>query len=278
MPFPHRAAAAAPSSANEGASWLGLAARAGYAACGIIYLAIGAIAAGVTVGWAKSPGDAHRAMQLMERLPLGDLIVIALSIGLFGYAALNITGAVRDREQRRGFGGGLMRAADALTGALYLALAMVAVRIVSAPTRQGGLVIERWAADMMLVPGGPALLGAIGLSLGAAGAFLMYRARVESFEDILDRRTLSRDAWRFLAFSARFGTIARGVVLGIVGVLAIEAAVTRQAHRVGDVGDALSAIETTPAGRVVLAIVALGFMAYGAYQLAKVRHRRVPIH
>lgn len=276
MPILQRAAPPR-SIANETTSWLGRAARVGYAACGIIYVAIGTIAAAVTVGWAESPGDAHRAMQLMQRLPLGELILIALSIGLFGYAALNITGAIRDHEQRRGFGGALMRAADALTGALYLTSAMVAVRIAAAPTRQGGPLIERWAADMMLVPGGRALLGIIGLSLVAAGGFLMYRARVESFEDILDRRMLSRDAWRFLAFAARFGTIARGVVLGIVGVLAIEAAVTRQAHRVGHVGDALSAIETTPAGRVVLAIVALGFMAYGAYQLAKVRHRRVPI-
>ena len=259
-------------------SWLRWAARIGYAACGLVYVAIGAIAAAVALGLAEGPGGAHRVMVLIERLPLGKLILIGLSVGLLGYATLNLVGAVHDQEQRgRSFGGILMRTADALTGALYVALAGAAVRIAAAPSREGGRIIESWAAGILLIPGGGLLLGGLGAALIGAGGFLVYRARVEPFEDILDHRALSGPVWRALSLSARLGTAARGVVFGICGLLAIEAAVRGEADHVGDVGDALSAIETTAAGRGALGLVGLGFIAYGAYQLAKVHYRRVPI-
>jgi hypothetical protein len=79
----------------------------------------------------------------VESLPLGRLLLVSLSIGLLGYAALNLVGAVRDPEQRgRSLTGILTRAADALTGALYVALAVAAVRIAAAGSQEGGRIIE----------------------------------------------------------------------------------------------------------------------------------------
>ena len=259
-------------------TWLTLAARIGYAACGLVYIAIGAIAGAVALGLAERPGDAHRAMLLIERLPLGDVILTALSLGFIGYAALNIVGAVRDQE-RRGVStmGLVMRAADAITGALYLALAFAAVRIAAAPVRDGRRVVEAAAARVLLLPAGPVLLACIGLSLLGAGGLLLHRARVERFADVLDRRLLSERARHLITGAARFGTVARGVVFCICGLLVFEAAFTGQPGRVGDVGDALATIDTSPFGAGALGIMALGFIAYGAYQLAKVRYRRVPI-
>jgi hypothetical protein len=259
-------------------SWLHWAARVGYTACGAVYVAIGIIALAVAAGVAERPGDAQRVMLLIERLPLGRSILIVLSLGLLGYAALNLVGAIRDQEQRgRSAGAIIMRAADALTGALYLTLAVAAVRIAAAPSQQGGRLIEAWAAGILLVPGGIILLGGVGIALMGAAGVLLHRAWAEPFEDVLDRRALSNGSRRLVAGAARFGTLARGVVLGICGVLVIAAAITREPQRVGGIGDALSAVETTPAGAALLAILALGFIAYGIYQLAKVTYRRVPI-
>ena len=259
-------------------SWLGWAARVGYAACGVVYIAIGAIAAAVAAGVAERPGGAHQAMMLIERQPFGQLSLIALSIGLLGYAALNLAGAFRDPQQRgRSAEALLIRAADAITGGLYVALSVAAVRIAAAPSREGGRLIETWAAGVLRVPGGGVLLGLIGVALVGACGFLMHRARTRNYEDILDRRALSATAHRLLPAAARFGTLVRAVVLGVCGVLVIEAAVTRRPDRVGDVGDALSTVETTPFGAWLLGVAAIGFISYGVYQLAKVRYRRVPI-
>ena len=81
-------------------AWLGWAACVGYAACGAVYIVIGLIAAAVTVGAAERPGGAQRAMGLLARQPLGEVLVVALGIGFLGYAALNLSGALRDPEGR----------------------------------------------------------------------------------------------------------------------------------------------------------------------------------
>lgn len=268
----------AASSLAKRRSWLRWAARVGYAACGVVYIATGAIAAAVVFGWAERPRGAHRALVLIERQPLGEVLLAALSVGFLGYAALNIAGALRDPEQRgRSIHAFLMRAADVVTGAIYVALAVAAVRVAAAPSRAGGRVVETWVGGVLNLPFGPWMLGSVGLALLGAGGFLVYRARMEPFEDIFDRRSLSPRARRLLAQSARFGTLVRGVVLGISGMLVLEAAVTRRPERVGGVGDALSTLQTTPAGALLLAIAALGFIAYGIYQFGKVRYRRVSI-
>jgi hypothetical protein len=44
---------------------------------------------------------------------------------------------------------------------------------------------------------------------------------------------------------------------------------------VGDAGDALTMIGEAAFGPLLLAIVGAGFIAYGAYQLAKARYQRI---
>lgn len=265
-------------SPDKPAAWLGWAARVGYAACGVVYIAIGSIAAAVAAGAAERPGGTRRAMALLVRQPLGEILVITLGIGFLGYAALNLSGAFRDPEGRgRSLAGIVIRAADALTGALYVALAVAAVRLVAAPSRDGGDLVVTWAAGFLTLPGGSLLLFGAGLSLVGAGGFLIHRARAERFQDVLDRRTLPAATWRTLTAAARFGTLARGVILALCGLFVMEAAVTGRPERVGGIGAALSAIDTTLFGSWLLAITALGFVGYGIYQLAKVGYRRVPI-
>jgi hypothetical protein len=258
--------------------WLGWAARVGYASYGLVYIAVGAIAAAVATGAAERTGDAQRAMLILVRQPLGEVAVVALGVGFLGYAALNLSGAFRDPEQRgRSLAGVLTRAADALTGALYVSLAVVAVRIAAAPSREGDDLTVTWAAGVLSLPFGSAILHGIGLALAAAGGFLIYRARAEPFHDVLDRRLLSVRTRGALTAAARFGTLARGMILALCGLFVIEAAMTRRAERVGGIGEALSAMDTTVFGSWLLGVAALGFIGYGVYQLAKVRYRRVPI-
>lgn len=259
-------------------SWLRWAARIGYAACGVVYIATGAVAVAVAMGFADRPRGTYLVMLLIERQPLGKLVLAALGAGFLGYAALNLAGAFRDPEQRgRSIKGILIRAADAMTGALYVAFAVAAVRIAAAPSRQGGRIVETWATGMLVVPGGAMLLGGVGLLLVGAGGVLVHRAWTEPFEEVFDPRTVPDGVRQLLSAAARFGTLVRGGVLGTCGLLVIQAAATRRPDQVGDVGDALSAIETTPFGAWLLGVVAIGFIAYGTYQLAKVGYRRVPI-
>jgi len=251
-------------------------ARAGYAACGLVYLSIGLTAGAVAFGLAEDPKGSRGVMMFIARQPLGELAVIALGAGLAAYALLNIAGAVNDPERRGAtFSGILVRAADALTGAIYVALAVAALAIVVAPKGNGISGAAAWARGVLALPYGTTLLGLIGLALVAGSVYLLYRAWAEPFGNMLDRRSLSPNARWAISVAARAGTVVRAVIFGICGTFVIRAAAGAAPERVADVDDALALIGRAAFGPMLLVLAAGGFVAYGTYQLAKARYQRI---
>lgn len=257
-------------------TWLTWAARFGYAACGIVYIAIGVAAGAVALGLAEEPTGSHGVMLFLLRLPFGPLVLAGLGIGLVGYAALNFAGAISDPERRGVTPGGLVtRAVDILTGALYIALAMAALALVVDPMHDGTNTIVAWAASVLALPFGSAILGLIGAALIVGGGYLFYRASEEKFGEMLDKRSLTSKTRAAIALAARAGTAARGLIFLICGLFVIRAATSAAPDRVGDVGDALAMIGRATFGPLLLAVVGAGFIAYGGYQLAKARYQRI---
>ena len=217
-------------------------------------------------------------MQLMRNLPFGPLILLVLGVGLAGYATLNLTGAFNDPEDRGlTLFGILVRAADAVTGALYLALAVAALGIVVAPERKGVDMAVAWASAILDLPFGSALLGMIGASLFVGAGYLLVRVWGEPFGNRLDRRALSGDTRSFIATAARIGTAVRGVIFGICGYFVIRAAAAGKPEKVADVGDALTTVGRTFFGPMLLVVAGVGFIAYGVYQIAKARYQRITV-
>ncbi len=251
-------------------------ARAGYAACGLVYVLIGLTAGAVALGLADDPKGSRGVMMFIARQPLGELAVIALGAGLAAYAMLNIAGAVNDPERRGvSFTGILVRAADALTAAIYIALAVAALAIVVAPEGDGMSSAVAWARGVLALPYGVTLLGLIGLALVGGSVYLLYRAWDEPFGNMLDRRELSADVRSAISVAARVGTVVRAVIFGICGMFVIRAAASAAPDRVADVDDALAVIGRAAFGPLLLVLAAGGFIAYGIYQLAKARYQRI---
>lgn len=252
------------------------AARFGYAACGIVYSAIGLAAVAVAIGTSAEPTGSHGVMIFLSRQPFGPILLAALGVGLAGYAALNLVGAISDPE-RRGVTLFAMvaRAADVLTGVLYITLAVAALGIVIDPARDASNIVVTWAAGVLALPFGTVILGAIGAALMVSGAYLFYRSSQEPFGEMLDRRELSHRTRKGIALAARAGTAARALIFMICGWFVIRAATADSAEAVGDVGDALATIERAAFGPLLLSVVGAGFIAYGAYQLAKARYQRI---
>ena len=61
----------------------------------------------------------------------------------------------------------------------------------------------------------------------------------------------------------------------IIGVFLVQAAMQYNPQRAGGLGDALATLARGPYGTLILAVVALGLLAFGIYSLALARYRRI---
>ena len=73
----------------------------------------------------------------------------------------------------------------------------------------------------------------------------------------------------------RFGIAARGVVFAMIGVFLLRAGMQDDSGEAGGMAQSLQALGGANYGRLVLAIVAFGLIAYGVYELATARYRHM---
>lgn len=261
--------------------WLERLARAGYVAKGVLYLLIGGTGLLVAVGLAEEARGSSGAVRLVGALPMGRVLIGALAIGLAGYSLLSLVAATRSPEGEprgsRTFEGTLTRAADGLAGMVYAGLVALAIRLLADPLADTGAASELWAARLLRAPGGQYLLGVAGLVAIASAGFLGYKAAVLPLGEQLERRLISPSVFRIVVRLARLGIVARAVLFALCGWLLLRASWTGDPRRIGGLGDALDALDDAPAGSLAVGLVAAGCLAYGMYQFAKARYRRVQL-
>jgi len=265
--------------APEPAAWLVLAARLGYVARGVLWVGMGALAFAVAVGLADRAAGSGRVIALVAALPFGRLLAAALAVGLLGYATLSLVAAVRAPEERpdAGVTGLVTRAVDAFTGCVYLVLAAASARLAAVPAAAGDRWGEGWLAWALGLPHAPLLIAGVGVTLLASGGTMLWRAAAHDFATRLDRRLLDAETIGWLARLHRAGTAARGFAFALCGLLLLRAAPAADPGDVRGLDGALEALDRQRAGPALLALVALAFVGYGVYQLAKARFRRMEL-
>lgn len=259
--------------------WLEWLTRVGYVARGVVYLVIGGTGLLLAFGLAERGRGSSDVMRLVVGLPLGRVLLAALTVGLVGYAVLSTVAAVRAPEGSEAERGAatavLVRASDAVAGVVYAGLAALAVRLLADPLYDTGFASELWATRLLALGAGRLLLGAAGLVTLAAAAALLYKAVARPFAGQLERRGVRPAVVRLIAQLARAGVAARAVLFALCGGLLVHAAWTGEPGRVGGLGEALDTLSDAPAGPALVGVVAAGCLAYGLYQLAKARYRRL---
>lgn len=259
-----------------GSRWFVALARLGFAMRGVVYLGIGLVGLAVALGVTERPRSALGVVRLISRLPLGDVMSMTLAAGLAGYAALNFAGAWRDPfDYGAGLRGWVLRGADAVSGAIYLALAAAIVRLLAEPGTRSAQVAVDWAARVLGLPLGAVWLAGIGVAVTAAGVFLVRKATLSTYDTKLDRRALGEPVRCWISRLARLGTLARAAVFIVCGSSVIQAARHGEPARVATVTGGLEALGAGVLGPFVLGFISVGFAGYGAYQVVKTRHRRM---
>ena len=121
----------------------------------------------------------------------------------------------------------------------------------------------------MSVPAGRILVVAIGIGIIAIGARNVWRGATKKFTDDLeggvDQATIRL---------GMVGFIAKGIALGVVGVLFALAGITHDPNKAGGTDQALRSLLQLPFGQILLTLVALGIAAFGVYCFVWSRHAK----
>jgi hypothetical protein len=271
-----RAAVTAQTAARRLAPWVERLARVGFVADAVVYFVIGALAARAALGVGGRATDPEGALRAVMGQPLGDVLLVIIGLGFFGYAAWQALAAATNAEgDGTGATGVALRVSRLGIALVYAALGLLAFRLLWRASSSGG--VREWAARLPSSPLGRWLVGIIGAGVVAYAIYQLYCAWAARVRERLDLAQLSNDAAQWVVRLGRFGLAARGVVLGLVGWFLIRAAVSFDWHRASGFGGALGALARQAHGAWLLGAVAFGLIAYGLYQLVLARYRRIAV-
>jgi hypothetical protein len=82
-------------------------------------------------------------------------------------------------------------------------------------------------------------------------------------------------AWRVIRRLGQVGTVARGVVFGVAGLLLVIAAWRYDPSKASGTDGALRTLLEQPYGQALGVAASAGLVAFGVYGLAEARYRRV---
>jgi hypothetical protein len=250
-------------------------ARLGYAARGTVFLIIGGLAVQAALGSGGRTTGGKGALLAFVAAPFGRVLLIALALGLLGFAAWRVLQGVFDAD---GLGREpkalVRRVAYAGSAAIYAGLAYSAVQLVLGFSQghSDDRAAQDWTAALLSKPFGPWLVGAVGLGVAIGGIATAIRGWKAEFQRHL---ALTGRAKAWLVALGRFGFLARGAVFVLAGGFLVLAALHSNSREAKGLGGALRSLEQEPYGWILLATTAFGLFAFGVFQLALAAYRRI---
>ncbi len=252
--------------------WL---ARAGLVARGISYGIIGILALKLAVGSGGKATNQRGALEKVAQQPFGQALLVAMAIGLAGYAIWRLV--------RAGIGHGTRevdstgeRLAGLLSGLAYAALCITAVKIlVGASTTGGANNPQKTTAGVLAWTGGTLIVEITGAVLIGVGAYQGYKGVSKKFLDDSKIYLMSREVKRAFTAVGVFGHLGRMVVFGLVGYGLIKAGMNYDPHRAIGLDGALNELAHHAEGPLLLGAVALGLIGFALYSMADARYRKI---
>ncbi|KOV95226.1 membrane protein [Streptomyces sp. NRRL B-1140] len=266
-----RARRMARGSVTEGA------ARAGFAARGVIYLLVGALALQIAFGDTGHQADRGGALQELAQKPFGAVLLWALGIGLVGMALWRLSEALFGSTGKDGRSA-RKRLMAAARFVFYVFVAYSVLNFAVSRHQSGGSS-DRQSRDAtakaLEIPGGQWLVGAAGVGVVVAGGWIAVRAVMRKYHDKLRLGQMSHRTRQLVDVTGVAGGAARGLVFAVAGVFAVRAAIDYEPDKAKGLDDTLRTFADTPLGPWLLACVAAGLVLFGVFSFAMARWRRV---
>ncbi|MGB3617391.1 MAG: DUF1206 domain-containing protein [Catalinimonas sp.] len=258
--------------------WVENFARFGVAAKGGVYLLVGILTTMAAFGeGGKVTGKGGAFREILDK-PFGQVLLGLIAVGLLGYVMWRFIQAIKDPDNKGSDGKGmLMRVAYFISGVLYLALAIYAITLITGGSGgSGGGGRESLVAKVLQKSYGQWLVGAAALAILAKGGYQIYRAYSDEFMKRIKSLQLGAKVQRSVKMMGKIGFLARGIVLGIVGYFLLRAAIESNSNNAGGTEQAFQFLQNT-GGTILLAAVAIGLAAYGAFMFVRAKYGQLAI-
>ncbi len=266
-------------------------ARGGFVGYGILHLVVAWLAVQIAVGHSSNETDQSGAFQLLVREPFGRPLVWIIVVGLAGMALWQLFAATTG-YQTTGLGRRAASDAPSQTGrnergkrkvverigaaaraVIYAALAWDAGKVAAgSPTSSAGEQRQTTAGVLAHTPG-RVLVALAGVAVLAGGIGLMVYGAKRAFVKRLHTERMRPGTRKAATALGVAGYDAKGAAYGIAGGLLFVAAVHRDPKKSGGLDEALHTLAGKPYGQVLLIVIAVGFVAFGAYCFFQSRYR-----
>jgi hypothetical protein len=252
--------------------------RFGHVVRGIIYVLPGILALRLAIGPHGAAIAPSGAIALIGHQVYGRILLLLVAVGLFGYALWGLVRAVFDPLHRGNSPAGILSRLGFCVSALaHGGLLIVTLRYLGGAVPRS-TTSQSWIAFLLAHRYGSWLIGLIGVGwiVGAGLAQIAsgWRGRFERDLE-LDRTGPSERRW--VIRLGRVGVVARGVVFTIIGIFLVATAFHANPHDAQGIDGALLGLLRQPYGRWLLAVAALGIIAFGLFSVMCARWMRIRV-
>jgi hypothetical protein len=251
--------------------------RLGYVVRGALYAVMGLLALRVVLSVAGGQTtDLTGSLVFLIGNPLGKLVLIVTAVGLAAYSLWGFTRAIYDPLHRGSDASGYMARLGFVTSALsYAAIVVFALQVLAGSGASAADGTQKTVASVLTHPAGGPLTILIGLVvIGIALGQFLEAIRATFAQDLKGAEMTARTRANVVKLG-RFGMFARGVIFLIIGWFVVQAGIHHDPAQAQGFGGAFVFLLAQPFGRILMGIVALGFVALGLHSFACARWVRL---
>ncbi len=247
--------------------------RFGLLAFGVVHLVLGWLAVQLAFGDREGSTSTSGAVQQLAEQPMGIVLVWLVAIGMVLYSLIQLVEAAIGRRDDDGTKRTLKRAISAGKAVVYGVIAFSALKVALGKGSGGGeQSTDSMTGKIMDLPGGQVLVGLIGLGILVTGGALVVKGVTDRFlDDIQGSGQRGADGTAY-TWAGRIGYSAKGIAIGMIGLLFGYAAITHDPDKSGGLDQALTEVLDQPYGPVLIAALGLGLASFGGFCFAWARH------
>lgn len=260
-------------------AWIRHLARAGFYAKALVYLVIGLLALSLALGAGGDLVDSRGAITAISHSPAGAFGVLVLAVALSGLALWFIVDGLTDPDRlRSGRFAWILRLGQVIGGLGYVVLAIWAFAIFFGEARTSETtdqLTKSWTGHVLSFPGGTVLVFLVGATIAIVGARQVRVGIEREFVRPLDLERTPSLLRRVVKVTGIAGFTTQGIVFALVGLFFCQAAIEHEAFEATGFDGALGVVaRQRPYGAVLLAVVAVGLLAYAAFAAFEGHFRR----